>query len=90
MKHPKLASNTASFSCVVNVDGINSLEEEETLPFTLVVLADLVGEEAQEYLPPAQDEVLQAALDRTICPSAKGRPHLPRERCQARLRTIQC
>ena len=34
----KLASNTASFSCVVNVDGIKTLEEEDTLPFTLDAL----------------------------------------------------
>ena len=42
--------------------------------FTLVVLADLVGDEAQEDLPPAHDEVLQAALDRTIIPSGKEAP----------------
>ena len=37
----KLASNTASFSFVVNVDGIKTLEEgEETLLFTLAALAE--------------------------------------------------
>ena len=38
------------------------------------MLAYLAGDEAQEDPPPAHDEVLQAALDRTILPSGKEAP----------------
>ena len=44
----RLAYNTSSFSLVVNVDGIKTLEEEETLPFTLAALAEIIGEENPE------------------------------------------
>ena len=38
----KLASTTASFSFVGNVEGITDLNDEETSPFTLVALANMV------------------------------------------------
>ena len=62
----KLASNTASLSFVVNVDGIKTLDEEETSPFTLTVLADMAGDEAPEECSTSQDEIVLAALARTI------------------------
>ena len=59
---------------MVNVDGIETLEEEETSPFTLAVLTDMVGDEAPEVCPPIQDEILQVALARTILPNVKEAP----------------
>ena len=47
----KLASNTSSFSFVVNVDGITDFSEEETSPFAYSVLASMTEEESQESLP---------------------------------------
>ena len=44
----KLASNTSSFAFVVHVDGIKTLDEEETSSFTLAVIADMVGGERPE------------------------------------------
>ena len=44
----KLASNTSSFSFVVNVDGIADFSEEETSPFAYSVLASMTDEEPQE------------------------------------------
>ena len=69
-----MASNTASFSCVVNVDGIKTLEEEDTSPFTLAVLTDMVGHGAPEEYPPIHDEILHAALARTIPPNVEEAP----------------
>ena len=70
----QLACNTASFSFVVNVDGIKTLAEEETLPLTLVVLAEIVGDETSDELLPLQYEVLQASLARTLLLSVKEVP----------------
>jgi hypothetical protein len=57
-----------------SVDGIKTLEEEETLPLTLVALADMVGDKTSDELLPVQDEVLQASLAWTILPSVKEVP----------------
>ena len=70
----KLASNTASFSCVVNMNGIKTLDEEETSPFTLAVLADMAGDEAPEECSSIQDEILLAALANTIPQNVKEAP----------------
>ena len=70
----KLASNNASFSCVVNVGGIKTLEEGQTMHSTLVALADLIGDDTSEETLPIRDEVLQASLARTILPSVKETP----------------
>ena len=69
-----MASSTASFLFVVHVDGVKTLEEEETCPLTLVALAEIVGDETSDELLPVQDEVLQASLARTILPSVKEVP----------------
>ena len=66
----KLAANTSSFSFVVGLDGIKDLSYEETSPFTHGVLASMTDEEPQENLSDACDEILQAALARTIVSSA--------------------
>ena len=70
----KLASNTASFSFVVNMDRMKTLHEEETSPFTLAVLADMVGDEAREACCPIPDEILLVALARTIPQHVKEAP----------------
>ena len=70
----KLASNIASFSFVVNVDGITILEEEESLPLFLAVLAETLGDEASDVILPVQIEILKASLARTILPSVKEVP----------------
>ncbi len=41
----KLASNTAWFSFVVTVSGIKTIEEEDTLHFTLAALAEMIVDE---------------------------------------------
>ena len=77
----KLVSNTASFSFVVNVDGIKTLEEQDTLPFTLAALAEMIGDESPDEIILVQVEVRQASLARTILPSVKRNFRLLRERC---------
>ena len=42
---------------MVNVDGIKTLDEEETSPFTLSVIAEMAGDEAPEECSPMQDEM---------------------------------
>ena len=59
---------------MVNVDGIKNLDEEDTSPFTLVALSDMAGDEAPEDCPLIQDEVLLAALARTILQNVKEAP----------------
>ena len=59
---------------MVIADGIQTLEEEETSPFTLAVLADMVGDEAPEECHLIQDEILLAALARTIPQHVKEAP----------------
>ena len=58
----------------MNVDGIKDLEEEDTSPFTLAVLANMNEEESPEYLLLVQDEISQAALARTILTNVKKPP----------------
>ena len=70
----KLASNTASFSFVVNVDGIADVSEEETSPFAYSILAGTTEEESQESFPDVHDEILQASLTRTVVPRAANFP----------------
>ena len=69
-----MVSNAAAFSFVVNVDGIKDLSDEETSPFTLVALANMIKEESQEDLLDVQDEILQAYLARTIFRCVKELP----------------
>ena len=59
---------------VVKVDGIEYLNDEETSPFTLVALANMVKEESQEDLLNVQEEILQASSARTIFPCVKELP----------------
>ena len=65
----KLASNTSSFSFVVGLEGIKDLSYEETLPLTHSVLASMTDEEPQDNFSVVCDEILQAALVRTIASS---------------------
>ena len=57
---------------MVNMDGIASLTDTDTLPSTLS-LFDMNTEDACNELQHLEDAVLQASLARTIRPSAKGR-----------------
>ena len=60
---------------MVNVDGAKTLDEEEASPFTLAAIADMVGDEAPEACSPFfQDEILLAALARTITENVKEAP----------------
>ena len=59
---------------MVSVDGIKTLDEEETSPFTLVAIADMAGDEAAEECPLIQDEILLVALARTILQNVKEAP----------------
>ena len=70
----KLASNTSSFSFVVNVDGIKDLSDEATSPLALGALANMMNEEPHEGLSDVHDEILQASLARTIFASARDFP----------------
>ena len=70
----KLASNTSSFSFVVGLDGIKDLSYEETSPFTHGVLVSMIYEEPQEDFSDVCDEILRAALARTIASSATEFP----------------
>ena len=63
------ASNTSSFSFVVGLDGIKDFSHEETSLFTHSFLASMTDEEPQENFSDIGDEILQAALARTIAPS---------------------
>ena len=59
---------------MVNVDGIKTLDEEETSPFTLVAIADMAGDEAPEECSPNRGEILMVALTRTIPQHVKEVP----------------
>ena len=59
---------------MVNVDGIKELSDEETSPFTLGALANMIEEESQEDILNVHDEILQASLARTMLSSAKEFP----------------
>ena len=74
MRHPSWLQNTASFSVVVNVGGIRTLDEEDASPFTLAVFADMAGDEAPEACPFMQDEILLAAWARRIHQHVKEAP----------------
>ena len=65
----KLASNTSFFSFVVGLDGMKDLSHEETLPSTHSFLASMADEEPQDNFAEIGDEILQAALARTIATS---------------------
>ena len=55
------------------MDGIKTFDEEESSPFTVAVITDMVGDEAPEECPPMKDETLPVALARTI-PNVKEAP----------------
>ena len=74
MRHPNWPQTLRRFSFVVNVDGIKTLDEEETSPFTLVVIADMAGDAAPEECSPIQDEILLVALAKTVLQNVKEAP----------------
>ena len=59
---------------MVNVGGAQTLDEEETSPITLAVLADMAGDEAPEECSPFFKEKLLAASARTILQRVKEVP----------------
>ena len=61
----KLASNTASFSCVVNRDGIVPLDAVDTLLSTWVYFPEY-EDQPPGLIPDGQDEVLRAAMAMTV------------------------
>ena len=70
----KLASNTYSFSFVVNVGGIADVSEEETSPFADSVLDSMTEQDSQESALDVHDEILQASLTRTVALRATNVP----------------
>jgi hypothetical protein len=75
----KLASYTSASSLIVGLEGIKDLSHQETLPFTHSCLASKTDEEPQDIFSDIGDEILQAALARTVAPSVCGISGLPRE-----------